>query len=289
MGSSVTAGEQVVARGERVAAPAGAAAARRRGRGDVAVTLLRLAIVVGLLVLWELASGRWVEALFASSPTRIAARLAELAANGQLWKHSATTFGEIAIGYPIGALLGIVVGYALGQLLPLARVLEPFIVAYYGVPKIALAPLFIVWLGIGLASKIFFVVAMVFFVNFFNTYNGVRLVDRQLVNLARLMGASGWRVALWVVLPQTLPFILTGLRVTVPFAVIGAIVAEFTASTAGLGWYVHRAAQLFDTAGVFAGVVVLFAFTWTANALLRALEDRLLRWHPERGQVQQVT
>ena len=239
---------------------------------------LRIGIVLGLLVLWQYASGRWIEAILISSPTDIVVRFGEMLRSGELWKHTQVTFIEIIVGYVIGAGLGLAVGFGLAQSRLWADVLEPMILGIYGIPRTALAPLFIIWLGIGIASKVGIVALMSFFLVFFNTYSGLRGVDRDYVNLARLFGADRLNLILRVLIPAASPSIMIGLKTAVPQAVIGATVGEFIASSEGLGYMIRRAAGTFDAAGLFVGVIVLLALVLLANWLLGLLEARLMGW-----------
>ena len=155
-----------------------------RGLG---ITLLRFGIVGGFLLLWQFASGRWIEPFLISSPSRIFASLVTGFQSGDLLQHTWVTFTEIAIGFPLGAITGIALGYWFGRSRVLAEVFEPIIIALNGIPRTALAPLFIVWLGIGIWSKVGVVFLLTFFLNFFNTYTGMRQMDQEYVDLARLM------------------------------------------------------------------------------------------------------
>ena len=150
--------------------------------------------------------------------------------------------------------------------------------AFYGIPKIALAPLFIIWFGIGIGSKVALAAIMVFFLVFYNVYTGVRSVDRELVNLTLVMGANQRQLTTHVYLPAAAPYVLLGMRMAVPYSVIGVIVGEFTSSVQGLGLFIHEASSTYDPAGVFAGIVILLAFVIVANFLAGRLERRLLRW-----------
>ncbi len=173
---------------------------------------------------------------------------------------------------------GVVTGYVLGRLPSLARVFEPYVMAFYGIPKIALAPLFIIWFGIGIWSKIALAGTMVFFLVFYNVFMGVRSVDQEMVNLARIMGADERRLSWHVYLPASAPFVLMGMRMAIPYSVIGVIVGEFTSSIQGLGLFIAQASATYDPAGVFAGIIILLVFVFAANAVASRLERRLLRW-----------
>src|SRR4051794_22858860 len=165
------------------------------------IALLRVAIVGTFFLLWEIASERWVEAFLISSPSRILMSMITGFTSGDLIQHCWVTFEEVLIGFPVGVLLGIALGYAFGRSRLLAEIFEPIIIMLNGIPRTALAPLFIVWLGIGIWSKVGVVFLLTFFLNFFNTYAGMRQLDQEYVDLARLMGARGWKLTFRVILP----------------------------------------------------------------------------------------
>lgn len=243
------------------------------------------AVLPGLvfLLFWQWASGRLIKELYVSKPTAIAARLYELFTSGEIYPHLWTTGQELVFGYVIGVAGGVLGGYALGRSPRLARIFEPYVMAFYGVPKIALAPLFIIWFGIGMGSKIALASIMVFFLVFYNVFAGVRSVDRELVNLTLVMGANQRQLTYHVYLPAAAPYVMLGMRMAIPYSVIGVIVGEFTSSTQGLGLFIHEASATYDPAGVFAGIVILLGFVMAAGALAGRLERRLLRWRNPSG------
>jgi NitT/TauT family transport system permease protein len=238
---------------------------------------------IALLAFWQWASGRLIKEIYVSKPTAVAARLYELFASGEIYPHLWTTGQELVLGYVIGVAGGILGGYALGRSPRLATVFEPYVMAFYGIPKIALAPLFIIWFGIGIGSKVALAAIMVFFLVFYNVYTGVRDVDRELVNLTLVMGANQRQLTTHVYFPAAAPYVLLGMRMAVPYSVIGVIVGEFTSSIQGLGLFIHEASSTYDPAGVFAGIVILLAFVIVANFLAGRLERRLLRWKTPMG------
>jgi sulfonate transport system permease protein len=244
-----------------------------------------LAVLPGLafLLFWQWASGRLIKELYVSKPTAIAVRLYELFSSGEIYPHLWTTGQELVFGYVIGVAGGVLGGYALGRSPRLARIFEPYVMAFYGVPKIALAPLFIIWFGIGMGSKIALASIMVFFLVFYNVFAGVRSVDRELVNLTLVMGANQRQLTYHVYLPAAAPYVMLGMRMAIPYSVIGVIVGEFTSSTQGLGLFIHEASATYDPAGVFAGIVILLGFVMAAGALAGRLERRLLRWRNPSG------
>jgi len=201
-------------------------------------------------------------------------------ATGEILPHLLVTGEELVLGYLVGVVCGVLAGYGLGRSPRLAAVFEPYVMAFYGIPKIALAPLFIIWFGIGLWSKVALAAAMVFFLVFYNVYTGVRGVDRDLVRLTMIMGASERQLTRHVYLPAAAPYVIMGMRMAIPYAVIGVIVGEFTSSVEGLGLFIHEASSTYDPAGVFAGIAVLLAFVVGANMLASRLERRVLRWQP---------
>src|SRR3970040_869982 len=204
-----------------VGAPLVEAVFSPRGLG---VTIVRVVIIGGFFLLWETASGRWIETFLISSPGRIFTSLIAGFRDGDLLQHTWVTFQEIAIGFPGGAISGIALGYAFGGSRVLADIFEPIIIALNGIPRTALAPLFIVWLGIGLWSKVGVVFLLTFFLNFFNTYTGMRQMDQEYVDLATLMRVRGLKLTFRVILPAISPYVFTGIRTSIPFSVIGAIV-----------------------------------------------------------------
>lgn len=241
---------------------------------------LRLAPGVVLLLLWEWASGRLVREAYVSRPSAVAARLVELFGSGEIWPNLITTGQELIWGYAIGALAGIAVGYGLGRQPKVAAVVEPYLMAFYGIPKIALAPLLIIWFGIGIGSKIALAATMVFFLLFYTVFAAVRAVDRELVDLALVMGAKESQLGRHVYLPASTPAIMLGLRMAVPYAVIGVIAGEFASALKGLGLYINYSSSTYDPAGVFAGIAILLAFVLAANAVAAVVERRVLRWRP---------
>lgn len=245
------------------------------------INLLRIGVVGGFFLLWEIAAGRWIEPFLISSPSRIFSSLIANIQSGTLIGHTWVTFQEIGIGFPLGAISGISAGYLFGRSRTLAEVFEPIIIALYGVPRTALAPLFIVWLGIGIWSKVGVVLLLTFFLNFFNTYSGMKQIDREYIDLARLMGAKGFKLTFRVILPAVSPYIFTGLKTSIPFSVIGAVVGEFIASTEGLGFFIRLSAGIFKTADVFVGILVLMLMVIVMNTIAGLIERRVLQWQTQ--------
>jgi len=231
---------------------------------------------------WELAAWQWPSvARMVSQPTEIARGIVDVFATGEIWPHFQTTLTEMVVGYALGAITGVVLGVLFGRVKLLGEIFNPYITVFNGIPKVALAPVFVIWFGIGVMSKIAIIFTMVFFVVFINTFGGLRSVNEEYVNIVRIMGASTWQVAREVFLPATLPFIIVGLRAGIPFSVIGAVVGEFIASTNGLGYYINYHQGTYDTTAIFVGVTILALLVVVLDWLLSRVERRLLKWHPE--------
>ena len=244
------------------------------------VWLVRVVLVAVFLTLWEVAADRWIDITFISRPSDIVGRLGDWVGDGTLWTNTWITVQEIVYGFLLGAVAGVLAGFVLASLSFAYRVLDPFMMALYAIPKVALAPLFIVWFGIGMHMKVLLAAATVFFLVFLNTAAGVREVDRGLVDAVRLMGGNRWHVIRKVVLPSSMTGVLTGLKVAVPYALIGAVIGELVASNKGLGYLINDAAAQFDTAGVFATLVVLSVIAGVLNVVVNLIGKRVNRWKP---------
>jgi NitT/TauT family transport system permease protein len=213
-----------------------------------------------------------------SSPTAIAVRLAGWLPTEIFWRHVGVTLLETIVGFVGGTLGGVVLGIALGLNRRVAEVFDPYILAIYSLPKVALAPLLILWFGIGLASKFFLAMIGVFFLVFYNTFAGTISTDQELVDVLRLMGAGRAQIIAKVILPSAMFWIFTGLKVSVPFALIGAVVGEIMASNRGLGYLIEASAGQFDTAGVFAGLIVLMVISTGIQSVVSWAERSMLHW-----------
>jgi NitT/TauT family transport system permease protein len=242
--------------------------------------LFRVLFGLALLLGWELASDRLIGSFWVSSPSRIAGYFVTIVRSGELFGHVGVTLLAAVSGYAIGAAAGVIVGFLLAEFPAVARVLDPYIRAFYGIPRIALAPLFIIWFGIGIMSKVVLVVLVVFFLVFASTYAGVKNVDPALVNVVRIFGGDRWDVVRKVTLPASVPWILNGLELSVPYALVGAVTGEFIASSRGLGYLIALHSNLFFTTGAMTGIVLLAATVLVASLFIGRLERRLLRWRP---------
>jgi NitT/TauT family transport system permease protein len=238
--------------------------ARERRRRNI-ILAGRIIISVGFILAWQLVSPHLDQVIF-SSPAEILARCWQWALDGTLWQNLFVTAEEIVLGYVLGAVSGVLFGLLLGSYPTVASMLDPLLMAIYGVPKIAFGPLFIVWFGINLAPKVVITALMVFFFVFLSTYEGTRAVDRDLVRAIRLMGATALQERVLVIIPGSLPAILLGLKLAIPEALVGAIVGELIVSNRGIGYLLQFSASQLDSAGVFAGLFILMILALIANA-----------------------
>jgi len=259
---------------------------RRRDRRSTAIG--RLLFAAAFFAAWELSSGRIVDQFFVSKPSAIAASWWAMLTKESLLYHLQFTIVEALAGYLIGAVAGLIFGFALARSELVYRIVEPFVVGFYGIPRIALAPLFILWFGIGITSKIAVAAVMVFFIVFINTIAGIRAAPPQLLQVARVMGASEWDLVRKVIFPAATPFIIAALQITVPQAMIGAIVGECISSNRGVGHLLSRAAGWLDTPGLFAGIFTLLVVVLLMNLGITSLGNHLMRWNPKHHSLKDV-
>jgi NitT/TauT family transport system permease protein len=255
-------------------------AARRRAglRKSLRTNGIRAVIVVVLLVSWEYVGVHLNEKFWTSAPSLMWTELKQWQDSGQLLPSIQATVLETLGGFAMGSVLGALLGFVLGWLRSVGTLLEPFIIAAYSIPLITLAPLFVIFFGIGLFSKAAFAALLVFFMVFFTTFQGVRQVDRDLLSVAQVLGANRRQSMLKIVIPHSLVWVFSGLKMGLPFALIGAVVGEFMAATEGLGYLVKNASSDLDTSGVFAGIVVLVAISAAMSSVVRLIEHRYLAW-----------
>ncbi len=245
-------------------------------------TLLSLASVAIFLALWELLPALGlVKPLFTSSPSRIWTAAQWLFANG-FWYDIWVSFSEFALGFGLAVVIGIVFGVVLGWFPTPRAMFEPFVISLYSVPRVALLPLIILWLGIGIESKVALVFLGAVFPIIVNSMSGVRAADETLVRCARSFGASERQVLLTVALPGSVPFIITGMRLGAGRGLVGIVVGELVAAQAGIGHMMARAGATFQTDKVFVGVIVLAIFGLMLSKGLSTLEARVDAWRPAR-------
>jgi NitT/TauT family transport system permease protein len=244
------------------------------------VASARFLLVALIFGFWEFASGRLFSAFWVSKPSLIAAYIWKWVVAGDFFYQMSFTFGAMLAGFAAGTILGLAAGIVLSRTQFAADVLDPFLIAINGIPRVALAPLFVVWFGIDMLPKIVLVFTLVFFVIFYNTYAGIKSVERRYTDLAFVMGASERDLFAKVILPAAMPHIFLGIKLSIPYALIGAIIGEFVASSAGLGWKIQMETSLYNTTGTMAGLIVMMLIVVAMNSILAVAERRLLRWQP---------
>ncbi|OXI49651.1 ABC transporter permease [Burkholderia aenigmatica] len=261
-----------------------AAQRRLRRRRNLIVTL-RIAVLVIVLGGWELAARlKWIDPFFFSMPSLIFDQIQDWFVNGtsqgplltQVW----VTLEETGIGFVIGSVAGVICGIVLGRNKLMADVFGLYIQIANSIPRVVLGSIFVIALGLGMASKIALAVVMVFFVVFGNAFQGVREADRYLIANAQILGASRRQITTAVVIPSALSWILASLHVSFGFALVGAVVGEFLGSKQGIGLLISTAQGAFNASGVFAAMIVLAVVALAADYLLTWLEKRLLKWRP---------
>jgi NitT/TauT family transport system permease protein len=238
--------------------------------------------VIGGLALWELIS-RYVvaNALFLAGPSQIAVAIYHLAMTGELWHHIGVSAAEFALGYVIASVLGIALGLTMASSPTAKQALQPWVSGLYATPTIALAPLFILWFGIGIWSKVIVVISLVLFPVTINTEAGLRTTSERLIEMLRSFGATKRQIFLKVSLPSAVPFILAGLKLGIGRGLIGVVVAELFGSRAGLGRLISQSADAFNMPELFAGVVILAVAGIVMTAGFSKIEHKIVPWTRE--------
>lgn len=249
------------------------------------VIFWRFAILILILAGWELvATLHWIDPFFYSKPSLIAKQIydwwADGTSQGPLWLQLAVTLEETLIGFFIGGIAGIICGILLGRNQFLADIFSVYIKVANSIPRVVLGSVFVIALGLGIASKVALAVVMVFFVVFGNAFQGVREADRYMIANAQILGASKRQVTTQVVIPSALSWILASLHVSFGFALVGAVVGEFLGARVGIGLLIATAQGAFNASGVFAAMIVLGIMAFLADYILTIIEGRLLKWRP---------
>jgi len=250
--------------------------------GNRSVRIYQIGIFIVAMLAWEgLVRARLLDVFFFSKPSSIGQRVMEWVLQGEIYWHLSITLTETLLAFVIGTLLGIGVGLWLALAPTALKVLEPYIKAFNAIPRVVLAPIFTLWFGLGMMSKVALGVTLVFFLAFFNTYQGVREVNPVVLANARMLGASRMNLLRHVYLPSTAGWIISSLRAAIGFAMIGAVVGEYIGAAAGLGYLIAQAEGVFDTTGVFAGMTILVFFVLILDSAVSLIERRVLVWRPQ--------
>jgi NitT/TauT family transport system permease protein len=253
----------------------------RRGQllEHAAIAVGRSLLIVAILLLWGYAAGRWFDAESISDPVSVFHALVDLIRTGQLWPELGQTLAEVFVGYAVGAVTATALAFAFASAPGAERVLRPFLLAVYSIPKIALAPLIVMWFGLGIAPKMILSGMFVFFIVFMNAAAGIQSVNRHHINIIRVMGADRGAILRKIVLPTMMPFLVLGLRLSIPEAMTGAIIGEFISASQGLGYLVYSASNELNMAVAMAAIIVLVVVVGACDTLLGMIEQRL-PWQP---------
>ncbi len=238
-------------------------------------------ILLGIVIVgsWQaLADAKKLDKFFFSRPSDIVARLWQWLRTGSIWPHLVTTMEEAALAFMLGGAAGVILGFGLARSPRLSALLDPYIRLLNALPRVVLAPIFLLWFGLGIWSKVALGVTVVFFIVFFNTHQGVRDVDPVVVNNARMLGASEWQLVRHVLIPSAMTWVFSSLNISVGFAMIAVVVGEYLGAARGVGYLISQAEGTFDTTGVFAGMAVLSAVVLLVGWGVARLERWLLRW-----------
>ncbi|PWL19496.1 hypothetical protein DKP76_02840 [Falsochrobactrum shanghaiense] len=250
-------------------------------RFHVPVLLARILLAVGALLLWEaLATFHIVDEFWISKPSKVFPAIVEYLSTREGWYAVAVTFYEAVWGFILAMFFGVISGFLITRSEYIKSVLNPFVGVMNAVPRLALIPLFIVWFGIDSLSKVMMVFMICYFVVLVNTISAIEGVDRELVLVARLLGANKRDIQRKVMIPSSIPWLFAATRICVGNAVGGAVVAEMVAGNGGLGFMVSAAAAMLNLRDVFVAVIIVMAIAYCCDVLLLKLERRLLRWRP---------
>ncbi len=252
------------------------------------VTLLALQVLVAIvcIALWQLLStvpvfGKiLLPPFFFSNPVDVFDQIVKWFVSGVIWRHLGITLAESILAFVIGSLGGVLIGFWFARQPLVAAVFDPYVKMVNALPRVVLAPIFALWLGLGIWSKVALGVTLVFFIVFFNVYQGVKEVSRTVLDNGRMLGMSEGQLMRHVYWPSALSWMFSSLHTSVGFAVVGAVVGEYLGSAAGLGYLIQQAEGIFDVAGVFAGMFVLSAFVILIDFGVTSVERRLLVWRP---------
>ncbi|AVT80908.1 MULTISPECIES: ABC transporter permease [Rhodopseudomonas] len=260
----------------------------------VKLLALQLLVAIVALAVWQffttvpIAGKLLLPPFFFSTPVDVAKQVIAWFASGVIWKHLWITLQESLLAFVIGSLAGVLVGFWFARQPRVAAVFDPYVKMVNALPRVVLAPIFTLWLGLGIWSKVALGVTLVFFVVFFNVYQGVKETSATLVDNARMLGMSERQMMRHVFWPSALSWMFSSLHTAIGFAVVGAVVGEYLGAAAGLGYLIQQAEGTFDVAGVFAGMFVLSVFVILIDLAVSLVERRLLVWRPQPSGAQQA-
>ncbi|MCW5648441.1 MAG: ABC transporter permease [Ramlibacter sp.] len=264
----------------------------------------QLAVLVTLLLAWQLASRNPQYAFFIGEPIKVAGRIWSwfmpfgfgesglfpegLPGRADIYRHLGVTLLETVLAFGLGTVLGLVFGLWLALAPTAAAILDPYVKAANSMPRVILAPIFALWFGLGIWSKVALAVTLVFFIVFFNVYQGVKEVSPVVLANARMLGASQRQLLRTVYLPSATSWVFSSLHTSVGLAFVGAVVGEYLGSARGVGYLILQAEGTFDVNTVFAGIVVLTVFALLLDGLVGRIEKRLMKWQPRQGETEKL-
>jgi NitT/TauT family transport system permease protein len=271
-----------------VSNPAGQVAAQKpkrrapvrisEGRRRLENLFIQIVLVTAFLLLWEYASDRWVPKLMVSKPSDIGATIWRWLTDGTYASNLFVTLQATVGGFALGTSAGMLLGFFTGSIRRVGEVLQPIVTAFYTLPRLALAPLFLLWFGLGMEFRVMFSATIVFFLVYYNTYFGVREVSRELIAAVRIMGANHFQVATRVIIPSALVWVAAGLKISVPYSLVGVVVAEMLASDEGMGFLLARGASQFSAAQTFAAIAGLLVVALIVDWIITRITKYALRW-----------
>lgn len=279
--------ENMTAPAEPMRAAPAAKAQKPRRRAPVRISesrrrienlFLQIILVGSFLLLWEYASDRWVPKLMVSKPSDIGRTIWQWLSDGTFATNLWVTIQATTGGFLLGTSAGMLLGFLTGSIRRVGEVLQPIVTAFYTLPRLALAPLFLLWFGLGMEFRIMFSATIVFFLVYYNTYFGVREVSRELVSAVRIMGANHLQVATRVIIPSALVWVAAGLKISVPYSLVGVVVAEMLASDQGMGFLLARGASQFSAAQTFAAIAGLLVVALIVDYIITQITNYALRW-----------
>lgn len=257
---------------------------KRTEPSNFSIRMGQLALTVAVLGSWELlARVGIIDEFFFPLPSDILVTVWEWVSTGYVFPHLWITMQEAVLAFFTGAAVGLILGFLLARVRILERLFDPFLKIFNALPRVVLAPIFLLWFGLGIWSKVAFGFTLVFFIVFFNTLEGVKSVDRVLVDNAKMLGATERQLLRHVFIPSALTWIFSSLHISVGFAITGAVVGEYLGASAGVGYAIAQAQGVFDTEGVFAGMFILMIVVLIIDILVNRVERHLLRWRPNQS------
>ena len=258
------------------------------------LTLLSLQALVAIVAIafWQFFATVPIEGhmllppFFFSTPLAVGSQIVDWFASGVIWKHLGITLWESILAFVIGSFLGVAIGFWFARKPLVAAVFDPYVKMANALPRVVLAPIFALWLGLGIWSKVALGVTLVFFIVFFNVYQGVKEVSPTVLANVRMLGASRGQLLRHVYLPSATSWVFSSLHTSVGMAFVGAVVGEYMGSAAGVGYLILQAEGSFDINTVFAGILVLTLFALLLDTLVSVIEKRLLTWRPQQSETE---